>query len=561
MHKLLIRQLRRHFGASDLPPGLQAFLQDVDAAYVQADEDRALLERSLELTSDELVERNAQLKVELEAVRAVEEQLWTFMDNAPALMGVVEIVEDDVRFVVANPPARELFALASGQEGLRELGRREDEVAEWLGHFGAAVGADGPVRAERAWRTARGERWLRSVVVQVGSTSGRPRVQFVMDDVSEQKELELRMATADRLASMGRLAAGVAHEINNPLAHLIASLDLLARDLGASHAARRTGVDELLDDARHSADRVRRIVRDLKSLTRPDEETLEAVEVEEILDSAIKVAGHELRHRAEVVREYGPTPRLWCNAARLGQLFLNLLVNAAQAIPVGASRANRVTVRLRSPDPQSIQVEIEDTGAGIAAEHLPQLFEPFFTTKGVGEGTGIGLAICQRIVSDLDGEIRVTSAPGRGSTFTVDLPVLSVPERPAAVVKPAVAAPPARRARILVVDDEPLMGRSLARLLPEHHVVVTTRAMDALGLLERDTFDVLVCDVMMPEMTGLELCEELTRRGHPLGGSAILMTGGRFGVTGPQKTAHRCLEKPFPMERLREMVHRALLTA
>jgi PAS domain S-box-containing protein len=233
------------------------------------------------------------------------------------------------------------------------------------------------------------------------------------------RESEARLALADRLSSIGTLAAGVAHEINNPLAYVLANLEYARRALGGSE---RVEVEQALADALEGASRVSRIVQDLKGFARADEAAVE-VDLTRVLRSTANLARAEVRRRGALVVELpAELPPITGNASRLGQVFLNLLVNAAQALPDGAPDRHQVRLRAHA-ERHRVVVEVEDTGSGIDPEIRGRLFDPFFTTKPVGIGTGLGLAISHQIVTDLGGEIEVTSAPGQGATFRVSLPL------------------------------------------------------------------------------------------------------------------------------------------
>jgi two-component system, cell cycle sensor histidine kinase and response regulator CckA len=208
----------------------------------------------------------------------------------------------------------------------------------------------------------------------------------------------------------------------------------------------------VLSEAREGAERVRQIVRQLKSFSRPDEERMDAVDVHAVLDSAVMLAANEIKHRARLKRDYGPVPRVMGNEGRLCQVFLNLVVNAAQAIAEGAVEKNEIRLNTRLGHDGKVLVEVQDTGSGIPREALGRIFDPFFTTKPVGVGTGLGLAICHGIITGLGGDILVESEPGRGTTMRVVLPATaeSIPQEHKPVAPPV--APVTHRG--LVVHDE-----------------------------------------------------------------------------------------------------------
>jgi len=377
----------------------------------------------------------------------------------------------------------------------------------------------------------------------------------------ERARMTEQLMQADRLVAMGTLAAGVAHEINNPLAYVVAGLDFtmqeMARVSGELEPGRLEEVHQVLHEMRDGCRRIRQAVQDLKTFSRGDEESRESLALGDLLDSSINMALNEIRHRARVVKRYGPTPLVHANASRLGQVFLNLIINAAQAIPEGAADANEIRLATRTDPAGRAVVEVRDTGAGIAPEHLRRIFDPFFTTKPVGVGTGLGLAICRNIVAGMGGEISVETELGKGSAFRVSLP--PAPRDAAAVEVEAPPAMTARRGRILAIDDEPLVGVAVRRALAaEHDVVTETSARAALDRLDAgERFDVILCDLMMPEKSGMELHAELARAAPDLAGRIVFLTGGAFTSSASaflDATPNPLVEKPFETQQLRAVV-------
>jgi signal transduction histidine kinase len=264
------------------------------------------------------------------------------------------------------------------------------------------------------------------------------------ESLQQLQATQAQLIFADRLASMGRLAAGVGHEINNPLSYVISNLNFLhgelARIEGAPTHAEREEILEVLEAAREGAERVRVIVKDLKTLSRPEEASSDRSELCKVVRSAAKLAANELRYRARLVEDCDDVPLVQGNEARLGQVFLNLIVNAAHAIPPGKSHENEVRVVARKAGEDRVTVEVSDTGCGIPPENLRRIFEPFFTTKPVGLGMGLGLSVCHSIITGLGGELDVRSEVGKGTTFVVTLPVAAparrAPEQPASEQAP-----------------------------------------------------------------------------------------------------------------------------
>ncbi len=391
---------------------------------------------------------------------------------------------------------------------------------------------------------------------------GRRSAVLMGRDVTRQREMFARLALADRMLSVGTLAAGVAHEINNPLAFVGTNVQILAAELDnlLAHGRPRLGGDELralAADARDGVARVGAIVQDLRALARPEDDHLGPTCVVSVLVSSIKMAHNEIRHRASVVQSFeAGLPEVHGHASRLGQVFLNLLVNAAQAIDVGGADKNEIRVTARRASADRVAVEITDTGRGIPPSSIGRIFDPFYTTKDPGEGLGLGLAISHQIVGAMEGEMTVESAPGRGSTFRVTLSVARHEEpRPATP-----AATERRRAgRVLFIDHEPALGRSLAALLaPETEVVAVTRAREALEHLGRGAaFDAIVCDLMMPEISGMEFYERLAAVAPAAMQRVIFMTGGAFTAQAREflaKVDRPHLDKPFTEAALRRAI-------
>ncbi len=389
-------------------------------------------------------------------------------------------------------------------------------------------------------------------------------------DITERRQMQATLVASDRLASMGSLAAGIAHEINNPLAYVIANLSLLREKLPALAAAAGdlcvSEVDEILGDMAEGADRVRRVVRDLKVFSRSDEIETGPVELHPLLEFAINMAFTEIRHRARLVKDYGQdVPAVEGNRAKLGQVFLNLLVNAAQSIREGDVDRNEIRIVTRRDPLGRAVVEVHDTGQGIPADSLSRVFVPFFTTKAIGVGTGLGLSISQGIVSALGGCISVKSEVGRGTVFTVVLgSALSAPVSPRRSVSGLQVV--MTRGRVLVVDDDPLVAKALRRLLEsEHHVVTVTSGRAALAhLSSAETVDVILCDLMMPEMTGMDLHDELARLRPADAEKMVFVSGGAFTSRARdflEDVPNERVEKPFDIGAVRALVRRLVGSA
>ncbi len=366
---------------------------------------------------------------------------------------------------------------------------------------------------------------------------------------------------ADRMASVGTLAAGVAHEINNPLTYVAANVDTAIEEIralaGGSASGRLKDLEEMLMEAREGAARITKIVRGLKTFSRLDEERRGPTDLAPVLEISINMAFNEIRHRGRLVKDYGKVPLVDADDARLGQVFVNLLVNAAQALPPGNADANEIRIATSTDADGNAVIEVRDTGLGIPPAVLARIFDPFFTTKPVGVGTGLGLAICHNIVTGMGGRISAESVIDRGSTFRVVLPASSA-VAPMDANAAVVDAPPRAHATVLVVDDEPSVGHVVRRVLKGHDVTVVTSAKDALAALDTGLeVDVILSDLMMPGMSGMELYEHLARTNPVCATKMVFVTGGAFTPEAHAfltRVANERIEKPFAPRQLREMV-------
>jgi PAS domain S-box-containing protein len=398
---------------------------------------------------------------------------------------------------------------------------------------------------------------------------GQPCALNILRDLTERKQLEGRLVLADRMASLGMLAGMIAHDINNPLAYVLANLHTLESDVLPRlklPAGEQEEVRALVGDAQVGASRAREIVQQFRIFSSgAGQARLEPLEVHAVLESALRLAGNELRHRARLVRDYTEPLTVRANEGQLGQVFVNLLVNAAQAIPEGAVERNEVRIVTR-PAGTHVVVEVHDTGSGIPADRLERVFEPFFTTKPQGVGTGLGLSICRDIVTSFGGRLELESRVGQGSVFRVILAAeAALPV--AAEQKPLSKQPkvPSRRGRILIVDDEPMVSQAIRRALHrEHEVMALTSAREAYTRLTGgEQYDLILCDLMMPEMSGMDLHDELARSVPAQAGRMVFLTGGAFTPRAREflgQVKNPFVEKPFLPKELQVLVRSLLAT-
>jgi signal transduction histidine kinase len=282
-----------------------------------------------------------------------------------------------------------------------------------------------------------GRRWFTADPVLRPPSPGAPRTaSFLVRDVTEQKKMQARLLQAERLASLGTLAAGVGHEINNPLGYLMLNLESISSLLAERSPPMQQGdldlekLREAVRMAREGAESVRKIVQDLRMFSREENIGGTGVDLRAVLDFSIMMALRTPPPGLRIVTEYGEAPPATAPEGRLVQVFVNLLTNAAQAMPSDRRDGNEIRVVVRSGDGGTVVVEVHDNGVGMPAHLLGRAFDPFFTTKPPGVGSGLGLSICHHIVTSLSGEISVESREGVGTTFRVVLPTSLRPEPP-----------------------------------------------------------------------------------------------------------------------------------
>lgn len=357
-----------------------------------------------------------------------------------------------------------------------------------------------------------------------------------------------RALAKDRMMTVGTLAAGVAHEINNPLSYVIGNLSFLSEESSALFGD-RADVLEALAEAREGADRVRRIVRDLQMFARADHQVSRSIDVRRTVELAINMAWIEIRHRARLVKELAEVPPVEASEARLGQVFLSVLLFAAQALPEGI--ADKHTIRVSTREDDGVIVEIADTGPGIGEEQIASLFDPL--ARG-----GAGLAIAETIVRDLGGALHVESSPNSGTLFRITLPKAQARTKAVPVQAINGVAASIGRARVLVVDDEPLIASSLKRTLRDHDVTVVSSGRGAIEVLEGDHgFDLVFCDLMMPELTGMDVYEWLQRARPGMEARMVFITGGTFTPRASaflESIPNMRFEKPFELDKVRWFV-------
>jgi PAS domain S-box-containing protein len=526
----------------------------------------ARLSFAVERALREASERKARREAE-SAMRRSEERLRAVIDS----MG------DTVFTVSVDLKHDRIFgrrATPSGFAGARLLGRGPLDV--WGNGLGSAMQtamrrAVAGERSMHEWSIELSDATLhyQTAYSPLKSESGQIiGVVGTERDVTSQKLTDARLLAADRMASVGILASGIIHELKNPLAALAANVELALgeatalNDEGASTEQR--GVERMraeLRDAHECSGRIRDVVNDLDVLSRSDVVEAVPVSMQAVIEDSLRLTANQTRHSATIVKRYANVPCVLGNEARLGQLMRNLIINAAQAITPGDADHNQITITLGAESSGRVLIEVSDTGAGVDASVARRLFTPFSAANPVGRGISLELAICHRIVSALGGRITARSAPAEGSTFRVELPSAHVPATSSEPAPPpaTAAADQARRGRLLFIDDDSLVLKLLTRLFEaDHETVATLSASDALTIVaEQRPFDLIFCDVMMPNTSGIAFYEKLAQIAPELSERVVFMTGGAFNANAQQFLAqvpNPHVAKPFDLAAIRALV-------
>ncbi|MDP2315692.1 MAG: PAS domain S-box protein [Pseudomonadota bacterium] len=438
---------------------------------------------------------------------------------------------------------------------------------------GAHLGTLEACRSERRFLHSSGAT-LHMSLAGAGLELNGEHVYFVLFiDVTEQHTAEdersrmhEQVLHAERLHTLGQIAGGIAHEVNNPAAIAVGGVDLARRHLTAITSAARTGdlaqvrqqAERLEAALRYCEDgtaRLAKVARKLSAFSALHGGEIERMDVNALVRRALDLVQNDLRHRAEVTVDLGELRPLVGHPTRLVQALTNLLVNAAQAID-GLPADHQITVITRGDD-TAIDIVVIDTGVGMPSGMMDKIFEPFFTTRGRTDGSGLGLMVVHDVVRQHRGDVRVQSEPGRGSRFIIHLPLANG-------LGNAGSAPvsPVHRARLLLVDDEPFLLAILAEILGEHEVVTAAGGPEALALLAVDTrFDAVLCDLMMPSVDGIAVHRFLLENAPALASRMVFATGGAFTARAEAYVSSRgvpVLLKPFTAEEVRAVLGTAL---
>ena len=375
----------------------------------------------------------------------------------------------------------------------------------------------------------------------------------VLRDVSDRKrhedqsrDLHHQLVQAEKLAALGQTISGVAHELNNPLATILAWAERLAES-PADDKARR-GLDVILKEAERAA----RIVRNLLTFARKRQSTRMMVDVNDIVRETLALRAHEQRlANVDISQHLGAElPPVFADGYQVKQILLNLIINAEQAMSAAHGRGTLSIRTWHDPSQEAVVLEINDDGPGIPDDLQPKIFDPFFTTKEVGKGTGLGLSVAFAIVQEHGGRMWVVSEPGEGSSFFVELPVTGAAVQPQKVAPPAVAAETFAGKTVLVVEDEPALATAVSEALADAGFTVDRAGDGEEGLmrLSQTTYDLIVCDLKMPRIDGMQFYRAIAAATPGLARRVIFVTGAVAGTDAErflEETGCRWLAKPF----------------
>lgn len=463
--------------------------------------------------------------------------------------GVV-MIDASLQITSINPVAAEHLLALAGRAMAPGSSIEGTKLADLVRRVLASREKTDPIEIPPMTDAENRTRYLTAMAAPLADSPGGSAAVVVLRDVTRDRLTQERLLQSEKMVSVGQLVSGVAHELNNPLTGIMGFAQLLlARDLDEST---RRDIDTIYTEAERAA----KIVQNLLTFARRKRTDKEIVNLNVLLERVLELRNYDLRVKnIEVVLDLDPKlPETMVDANQMQQVFLNVIINAEQAI-LSAGGEGTLTVQTRG-DGDSIRVSFRDSGPGMSAETRSRIFDPFFTTKDAGEGTGLGLTISYNIIEDHGGRIWTESEPGRGATFTIELPIVhgQVSAQPEET-EPESVAPRS----ILVVDDEESIQRLLGSILQlDGHQVETARnGIEALQLLKQRRFDVVISDIKMPDMDGRALYDKLMELDPALAHRTIFITGDTVSPdtrTFLQRVNNPCLTKPFRVRDVRDTI-------
>jgi len=513
--------------------------------------------RYARLLEDEVANQTRSLMSSLSATASAERNLRLLMEAVP---DAITVVDRDGHVLDENSSGRALVNTAPSPEPPRSAFGWLAGTAMRIARENLGAAFDGELRRfEVPYRRPDGGEGTAHVLLAPVREGGRiPKVLALVRDITEQRRAQTQLQQAEKLAAMGQLVSGVAHEINNPAAIISGFAQTLLLDQLAPE--QRETVQMMYDEAT----RIGRITSNLLAFARAGSKERTLVDLNEIVRRTFALRSYHLTTLNITVNLEldDANPKAWANSSEVQQMLLNLLINAEQAL-TGVAGRRVITIRTLTTSEQQIQLQVADTGPGIPRDIQEKIFDPFFTTKPEGAGTGLGLSICYGIVHDHGGRISVHSVPGHGATFTVDLTRDArsrhrITPAPLSVI--AAARGPDGKLSVLLVDDEEGLRRAVLGFLKRRgmYAIAVEDGGDALRVLRRERFDVIVSDVRMPGMSGGEFLERL-RREHPaMVNRLIFTTGDAFAAdtaTLLRDAGVPSLVKPYDFAQLEILLH------
>jgi two-component system NtrC family sensor kinase len=526
-----IAAVGRTIGAVSIEGERAGALRDPDLAFVRA----VLAQAAIALENARLVELLSSGKREWEQTVDAINQAICFIDSRGAVRRANRVFADLIKLPVTALPGRPWITLLP---------------ASWADPVGRLVASPGASPVE----VRAGERVL--IVTAIGT--GEPGAAVLLfEDQTEKRRLQDQLLQSEKMSAIGQLIAGVAHDLNNPLASVVGFSDLLGE---AADVPPRLA--EPLAVIRQEAERASAIVRNLLSFARRHEGERQTQSIRPILESTILLLKNQLMaHKVELTFAAEPgLPEVEVHANQIKQVFVNIINNAAQAIRGANRTGGRITV-LAKCWLDGVAVCISDNGPGMPESVAQHVFEPFFSTKSEGEGTGLGLSICQGIVKEHGGSMTVDPGPGTGATFTVELPGAraQATESLAEAPSPAAVETTAVQLRVLVVDDEPHILHYMQATLESwgHEVVLASDGSQALKRALTQPFDLIICDLRMPRLGGREMYQTLAQM-HPAVAERMVFATGDT-VRGDtlqflEQLGRPFLHKPFKLDELRRVL-------
>ena len=381
-------------------------------------------------------------------------------------------------------------------------------------------------------------------------------------DITERKKVEARLLHADRMSIVGTLSAGVAHEVNNPLTHLVLGLEMVSEQLEASSAS---GISEFANDLQsqldpliRSASRISDIVKDLRAFSHSGDEKTEPLDLVKTIESTLPMINGELRQKGQLELQLESVPLITANEGRITQIMLNLMINALHAMSSDKRDTNILKVATGRDSRGWAFVSVSDTGVGISKDLQKRIFEPFFTTKPVGAGTGLGLSICYNLIQRFGGEIEVMSELGHGATFRVYFPPTTAPELISSEA-PQESAEKSNKTILFVDDERAICDMVHSALSSQCTLLTASNGEAALRLLIENgqDIDLVICDLMMPIMNGMELFDRIQTLDPTLAQRFVFVTGGAMNPATQEfiDTVNRpVFYKPFSLKGLRKII-------